>query len=290
MKVLRNIMLWRRPSIPVLIAGIACLMLGWMYTPWHPFYILGDLQEAEIRSWGNWAEFGGVAAIAGSLGLSMAHGGIRKLLLVISMPGMLAIATAQVLPILMWLMYGLMGAEFTSMYVFSPQIGMLVGVVMHGFVAIVAGCSIVLSVQATVARNSEDRLTRKSWFAYIGSILLVLAAWVGIEATLERTWMHSTSPKNGATGVSKDITVSAVWDGSRGNNLGMKVRYADAPDQHIPGGTSGSQSGMSFKPDQPFLPGKTLVVTVEAGRRSYNFQFQTAEADESSGPASGSVK
>ncbi|MBD0383316.1 Ig-like domain-containing protein [Paenibacillus sedimenti] len=108
-------------------------------------------------------------------------------------------------------------------------------------------------------------------------IALLIAGWIGWDWYQSKNWMVWTYPVDGATDVPRDATIVAIWKGTRGNNLGMPIRYADNPEAHIPGVTGGSESGMSFQPEGQFAPGRKVIVTVEAGRRRHTFTFTTAE-------------
>lgn len=127
-------------------------------------------------------------------------------------------------------------------------------------------------------RGAVER--RRLWsnkFRY-GLVIVILAtAWWGWNVYQSKNWIASTYPADGAIDVPRNVTIVAKWKGVRGNNLGMPIRYADAPKEYIHGTTGGSEYGMTFKPESQFAPGRLVKVTVEAGRRRHTFMFTTAE-------------
>jgi hypothetical protein len=128
-----------------------------------------------------------------------------------------------------------------------------------------------------VNNTQESKWLRFGKIRNIVVITILIAGWFGWDSYQSKNWIATTYPADGATNVPRDVTIVAMWKGARGNNLGMPIRYVDAPNEHIPGVTGGSESGMSFKPNGEFVPAKKVIVTVEAGSRRHTFTFTIAE-------------
>ncbi|AZN38270.1 Ig-like domain-containing protein [Paenibacillus albus] len=105
------------------------------------------------------------------------------------------------------------------------------------------------------------------------TVIAVVA--LGADYYLSNNWMLRTYPANGTVNVPMDAQITANWKGNRGNNLGMALHYADAPQDYIYGTVAGSEHGLSFQPDHNLDPGRHIVVNVDAGRRHYQFTFTT---------------
>lgn len=64
--------LFANPTLLVLLTGLSCLLIGLLYIPVFPWYILGDVKEAEIGTWGICSVTGGALCTAGAALLVMA--------------------------------------------------------------------------------------------------------------------------------------------------------------------------------------------------------------------------
>jgi len=119
------------------------------------------------------------------------------------------------------------------------------------------------------------RRRKTAFMRSLAVVAVAIAIGWGAEYYASANWIQNTYPVHEAVDVPTDSTVVVNWTGSRGNNLGMTVRYSGAPDASIPGTTAANEHGISFRPDIGFDPGKDVIVEVEAGRRHHAFTFTT---------------
>ncbi|WP_134705039.1 hypothetical protein [Ammoniphilus sp. YIM 78166] len=112
------------------------------------------------------------------------------------------------------------------------------------------------------------------WITVGGLLGILIGVW-GWNSYLNSNWITYSYPQDGAKNVPLFDTVTVQWNPTEFKDMDMKLRYADDPSIPILGATAGSKEGMTFTPEM-FLPNKTVVVSVNAGRRSYSFQFHTA--------------
>ncbi|SEO75661.1 hypothetical protein [Paenibacillus sp. OV219] len=103
----------------------------------------------------------------------------------------------------------------------------------------------------------------------------IVTVALGAELYLSNNWMLRTYPTNGEVNVPNDAQITANWKGTRGNDLGMALHYADAPNEYIYGTVAGTVYGLSFRPAHDLNPGRNIIVTVDAGKRHYQFSFTT---------------
>jgi hypothetical protein len=262
-----------RPARLLGSTGLACILIGLLYMPIMPWYILGDLREGEITLWGIWSLIGGAAACFGAFLLLSVREKLQQLLLAVAIPGMLTVLLAQVPAFVGWWVYG---GAFTLGWSLHPSVGFMIGILLHLGLTALAVLTLISSVMALGHSESPLRASRRQILQALGAVALIILIIVGINAFQNATWVEVTSPLDGAVNVPLDTAVYAQWKGKRGNNLGLQVRYADDPDLYIPGSTGASMQGVSFQPENGFLPNKKVVCTVEAGWRSYTFSFTTA--------------
>jgi hypothetical protein len=253
--------------------GLSCMMIGLLYLPEMPWYLLGDELEAEITQWGRWSFTGGAIALIGAVLLRFAARWLQQLLLAIAILGMLAVLLAQLPAFFSWFLYG---GEFTRDWSYHPFIGFVVGMLLHLGVTALAGLTLINSALALGHTESPLRVTKRQLLQALGAAAFIVVVLIGVSAFQSATWVEVTSPLDGAVDVPLHTVVYAQWKGERGNNLSLRVRYEDQPDLYIPGGTGASMQGISFEPENGFLPNKKVVCKVEAGWRSYTFSFTTA--------------
>jgi hypothetical protein len=264
---------WNNPKYNVLPVGILSIIVGSLYLP-VPWYILGDETEAEIGVWGLSSILGGLFACIGSTFLSNKNTAVQKGLHIIAALGMILFIFAQVLPIVLWIMFW--GTPITEGGSANPTTGGLHGLLPHILIVVLSIFALLSIVQTLFGKASKLRLN-KNEIGRTGIVLLFLfLIWFGIDTYLSKTWIESTTPRPGEENVSIYTLVTATWEGER-SNIGIRVRYADQPNHTIQGTTTGTQSSISFGPQGGFLPGKKVNVTVEAGRRSYSYSFTTTK-------------
>ncbi|PZE19628.1 hypothetical protein CBW46_016910 [Paenibacillus xerothermodurans] len=173
----------------------------------------------------------------------------------------------------MWLLYG---GTFTLDWMPWATLGMAIGIALHVWIGLASMAAMVSAGKALRGGIKPGlKLSGRGWTIFAGVLLLLFAALWGWEAYQNRHWIASISPVDGAVDVPLDAQVAVTWKGSY-DSMGMSIDYADEPNLPIPGGTAASQYGISFTPETPYLPGRTIQVTVEAGRRSHTFTFTTA--------------
>jgi hypothetical protein len=258
----------------ICISGISACVIGSFYVPTVPWYMLGEVKEAEIGLWGMLTVLGGLLCVVGAETIKRTTAkSLQQGLLVIACLGMAALLLSQLPAFLMWQMYD---GSFTREWAPNETAGWLAGLSLHTWLAVSGVIALLASLKALLARTSALQLTGKQGSRTVGVLLFCGALWVVWNLYEEQTWVAFTHPVQEARGVSRDVTVSAGWRGARGN-IGIRVRYADEPERYIPGVSGASMTGVSFKPDQPFEPGRRLKVTVEAGMRSHVFYFYTAD-------------
>jgi hypothetical protein len=256
------------------ITGISAIVIGSLYVPSVPWYLLGEVKEAEIGLWGTFTVLGGLLCVIGAETVKRAAARpVKQGLLVIACLGMAALLLSQLPAFVMWQLYD---GSFTRGWAPNDTAGWLAGLSLHTWLAVTGAITLFASVRALLTRTSTLQLTGKMGLRTVGMLLVCGALWVVWNFYEEKTWVTFTHPVAEARDVSKDVTVSAGWRGSR-DNIGIRVRYADEPERYIPGVSGASMTGVSFKPDQPFEPGRKLKVTVEAGMRSHVFYFYTAD-------------
>jgi succinate dehydrogenase hydrophobic anchor subunit len=263
-----------RPVFIFYLVGFSSFFTGCLFFPIFPWYILGDVKEAEIGSWGLLSMVGGAASIAGATAIKLTAVRVQKALLLLSFVGLALLILAQVPALLMWLFYG---GVFTRHWMPWATLGMAIGITLHVWIGLAALTAMVSAGKALRGGIEPGlKLSRRAWLSFAGVLLLVLGALWGWEEYQNRHWIASISPVDGVEEVPLNTKVSVTWKGSY-DSMGMRIDYVDEPDLPTPGGTAASQYGISFTPEQPYLPGRKVKVTVEAGRRSHTFTFTTAQ-------------
>ncbi|ULL18472.1 hypothetical protein DVH26_30780 [Paenibacillus sp. H1-7] len=263
-----------KPIFMFYLVGISSFLIGCLYYPVFPWYILGDVKESEIGSWGVLSMVGGAASIVGATAINLASVRVQKALLLLSFVGLALLILAQVPALFSWLFYG---GVFTRHWIPWPVLGTVIGMALHVWLGLAALITMVSAGKALRGGIEPGfKLSRRGWLSFASVLLLVLGALWGWEEYQNRHWIASISPADGAVNVPLNAVVSVTWKGSY-DSMGMKIDYADDPHLPTPGTTAGSQYGISFTPEQPYLPGRKVVVTVEAGRRSHTFAFTTAQ-------------
>ncbi|MGE5704997.1 MAG: hypothetical protein ACM32O_20915, partial [Clostridia bacterium] len=197
--------LFANPTLLVLLTGLSCLLIGLLYIPVFPWYILGDVKEAEIGTWGICSVTGGALCTAGAALLAMTSPAFRKPLLLIGLLGMLTILLAQVPAIMMWLFYG---GHLIAAWLPIPLVGGWLGLSLHILLAASSILTFAAIGRALVAPASPTRLTAKQWGSFaavLGALAASLLLWNTFE---QKNWIASTSPVDGALHVPLHSTVS----------------------------------------------------------------------------------
>jgi len=124
------------------------------------------------------------------------------------------------------------------------------------------------------------RRTKTVIIRWLGIAIAVCAIGWGVDYYASNNWVQGTYPADDASDVPGDAMIVVNWKGTRSNNLGLTIRYSDAPDASIPGTTAATKHGITFKPEEDFDSGREVTVNAEAGRRHHAFSFTIADDDE----------
>lgn len=260
--------------------GVLSIFAGLLYFPYFPWYLLGNETEAEITLWAMLATGGGVLAWLGSRLLWLKSRAVQQISLITALLGMLLFLLGQVSPIYFWFIFR--GSPITEGPVEQAAIGSFLPMLPHLAIAFLALFTAGIILKDLASPGSPIRLSAKRAGASLAILLLLFAGWLGWSKYLDATWIENTYPNDGAVNVPLYDTITVQWK-QEASSMGMEVRYADDSSIPILGATSGSKDGMSFTPEM-YLPGKKVLVTVTAGRRSHTFSFTTAkEADDQIG-------
>ncbi|SDD52010.1 hypothetical protein SAMN02799630_03648 [Paenibacillus sp. UNCCL117] len=254
--------------------GWSLVAVGSLFVPLMPWYMLGEITEAEIGWWGLCSVAGGIATLGGRLLYLRSVEAVQRGLLLLAIVGMLFVILAQVPALFSWLLYG---GAFTKGWMPLEPLGFGIGAVLHLALIVLAALTLVSALYALAGRRRSEsglRLPAKQLAVFAAALLVAGSALWGWDRYESGNWIARTYPADGASEVSVDAQVEVVWHGVR-DNMGLKARYADQPDQAIPGTTGGSMSGMTFKPEGGFAPGRRVQITVDADRRIYSFTFTT---------------
>ncbi|MEK8132571.1 hypothetical protein WMW72_32275 [Paenibacillus filicis] len=253
--------------------GWSLLVVGILYVPSLPWYILGQVQEAEIRIWGLSAISGGALALTGRLAYMRSPEGVRRWLLLVGIVGMLVIGLAQVPALFSWLLYG---GVFTGEWMPSERAGFVIGMGLHLWLTALAAGTIVSAIVALSGRLRKGlKLPGKQLAQFVALLLAIAGGWWGWELYQSSRWVAFTYPEHGAVDVPLNAQVNVVFSGTH-SSMGMRIRYVEQPERVVPGMTGGGPSGMTFEPEGGFAPGSRVQVIVDAGRRSHTFEFTTA--------------
>ncbi|WP_139492354.1 Ig-like domain-containing protein [Brevibacillus dissolubilis] len=266
--------LFRRTFAWIMATGILSVIVGTCYVPLFSWYVLGQETEGEITLWGMLAIGGGGVTLIGGLLLPVLTGIWRKSLLIIGVLGMIFMALAQIMPIILNITF--YGRAIAETMITNPAHGGILMMLPHIILLTLSIVVIGHMLRMLSSKESSDRLNKKQ----AGIALTVIASLVlllyGYDKYLDYSWVTSTYPANGAVHVPLHESITVTFE-EESDSGGLMVQYADDLTIPIQGVTGFNQKMLTFTPDL-FLPGKTVEVTALAGRRSHTFTFQTASA------------
>ncbi|WP_159888387.1 Ig-like domain-containing protein [Paenibacillus puerhi] len=264
--------LWKEPKRWMNLTGWSLIVIGTLFVPIMPWYILGDVSESEIGLWGVTAIGGGLATLGGRGLYARSSDAVQRGLLLLCILGMLFVMLAQLPALFSWFIYG--GAFVKHWMPWEPA-GFGIGVALHVGLIALSAMTIFTAVYAlTGRRRRELRMPARQLAVYVTVLLVAAGGLWSWDRYAGSHWIAHTYPADGAVDVPLDAQVEVVWQGVR-DSMGMKVRYADQSNQAVPGITGGSMSGMTFRPEGGFAPGCQVQITVDAGRRAHTFTFTT---------------
>ncbi|WP_426450610.1 hypothetical protein ACP26L_01040 [Paenibacillus sp. S-38] len=261
---------WREPQRIWQWIGWSCIGIGSLYFPVFPWYVLGEVKEAEIGQWALCSMVGGAGMLLGAW--VYRKGKARRLLLLSSLAGMALLLLGQVPALYSWMMYQ---GSLIRHWPLPPKVGFFLGVGLHGWLILGALAAVTAAGLSLAGRgNSEVSLSRQEGIRFLLGLGSLLALWWGWNAYQSRNWIMSTYPADGMEHVPTETVVTVAWKGSY-DSMGMRVRYEDSPDAPVPGATGATQYGMTFEPEGGFQPDRRVRIEVEAGRRTHVFSFTT---------------
>lgn len=232
--------------------GILSILTGTLYLPYLPWNVLGGMREAEIILWGVLSLGGGLLAWIGAGLLSVNHQGIRHTIQAVSFMAMILFALGQIPPIYLWMVFE-----------------------RSAFIPLVFHFSIALLAISSGWFLTKGLSLRSFGMILVAFLAVAIGGW-GWNEYLNQNWITYSYPEDGAENVPLYDTITVQWEPADFTSMGMELHYEDDPSVPILGATAGSKEGMTFTPEM-FLPNKQVIVSVHAGRRSYSFQFTTAE-------------
>ncbi|WP_166238773.1 hypothetical protein [Paenibacillus turpanensis] len=255
------------------ITGSLSVVLGLLYIPFFPWYILGNVKEEEIALWGIWSVVAGILTWGAAQSLRLVNQATGRSILLIAIPGLFLLLLAQVLPLLEWNRYG---GSFLTHWVPWSYLRNWLGFSLHIVMTLFVLWSLTAVCYGLAAKQSPYRASSKQVTTFAVVMAGLALSFVLWDKAADGMWIQKRYPEKEAIGVPADAVIQVTWRGGRDNG-GIRVRYADEPNTWIPGVSGMTAFGMFFDPEEPLLPGKKVVVTVDSGRRSDTFSFMVEE-------------